>query len=72
MDGIEQRNNGHHGHLRALVAASAEPAVVPGVDPVAAERAATDLLVALGADLGDESLRETPRRIAAMASELAS
>ena len=72
MDGIEQRNNGHHGHLRALVAASAEAAVVPGVDPVVAERAATDLLVALGADLGDESLRETPRRIAAMASELAS
>ena len=34
------------------------------------ERAAADLLTALGADLSDESLRETPRRMAAMYSEL--
>jgi GTP cyclohydrolase IA len=41
-----------------------------GVDLVAAELAAGDLLTALGADLADESLRETPRRIAAMYGEL--
>src|SRR3954447_533059 len=70
MDGLEQRMNGHHGHLRALAATSAGPAVELGVDQAAAERAATELLVALGADLGDESLRETPRRIAAMYAEL--
>src|SRR6478672_1602460 len=33
------------------------------------ERAARDLLVALGADLSDESLRETPRRMAAAYAE---
>jgi GTP cyclohydrolase IA len=41
-----------------------------GIDLRAAERAAADLLVALGADLSDESLRETPRRMAAAYSEL--
>jgi GTP cyclohydrolase I len=70
MDGLEQRMNGHHGHLRALAATTAGPAVELGVDQVAAERAATELLVALGADLDDESLRETPRRMAAMYAEL--
>ena len=34
------------------------------IDRQAAERAAADLLVALGADLADEGLRETPRRMA--------
>ena len=32
------------------------------IDTQAAERAAADLLAALGADLADEGLRETPRR----------
>ena len=41
----------------------------PRVDPVAAELAAQDLLQALGADLTDESLRETPRRMAAAYAE---
>jgi GTP cyclohydrolase I len=41
-----------------------------GTDLEAAERAAADLLTALGADLGDESLRDTPRRMAAMYAEL--
>jgi GTP cyclohydrolase I len=41
---------------------------VDDLDPV--ERAAADLLSALGADLSDESLRETPRRMAAMYAEL--
>lgn len=40
------------------------------VDLAAAERAAGDLLVALGADLQDDGLRETPRRVAAAYAEL--
>jgi GTP cyclohydrolase IA len=36
----------------------------PRVDLEAAERAARDLLQALGADLSDEGLRETPARVA--------
>jgi GTP cyclohydrolase IA len=35
-----------------------------------AQRAAADLLTALGVDLEDESLRDTPRRMAAMYAEL--
>jgi GTP cyclohydrolase IA len=42
----------------------------PGVDLVAAEDAARRLLEALGADLEDESLRETPRRVAASLAEM--
>jgi GTP cyclohydrolase I len=41
-----------------------------GVDLPAAERAAGDLLLALGADLDDESLRDTPGRIARLYAEL--
>jgi GTP cyclohydrolase IA len=40
------------------------------IDADAAQRAAADLLVALGADLSDEGLRETPRRMAAAYAEL--
>ena len=40
------------------------------VDLAAAERAARELLVALGADLDDPGLRETPRRVAAAYAEL--
>ena len=40
------------------------------VDRAAAERAARDLLVAFGADLETEGLRETPRRMAAAYAEL--
>ena len=40
------------------------------IDLQAAERAAAKLLEALGADLTDEGLRETPRRMAAAYSEL--
>jgi GTP cyclohydrolase I len=43
---------------------------LPGLDPAAVERAARELLEALGADLTDESLRETPRRMAAAYVEL--
>jgi GTP cyclohydrolase I len=40
------------------------------VDADRARRAAADLLDALGVDLADESLRDTPRRMAAMYAEL--
>jgi GTP cyclohydrolase I len=43
---------------------------LPGLDQAAVERAARDLLEALGADLSDESLSETPRRMAAAYAEL--
>jgi GTP cyclohydrolase I len=43
---------------------------LPGVDHAAVERAARDLLAALGADLSDESLSDTPRRMAAAYAEL--
>jgi GTP cyclohydrolase IA len=43
---------------------------LPGLDHAAVERAARDLLAALGADLADESLSETPRRMAAAYAEL--
>jgi GTP cyclohydrolase I len=44
----------------------------PPVDPAAAERAAADLLTALGLDLGDENLADTPRRMAQSLLELTS
>ena len=40
------------------------------IDTQAAERAAAELLATLGADLADEGLRETPRRMAAAYAEL--
>jgi GTP cyclohydrolase IA len=40
------------------------------VDRAAAERAAADLLVALGADLQGPGLRDTPRRVAAAYAEM--
>src|SRR5690349_2923386 len=40
------------------------------IDVVGAEAAARDLLVALGADLEDEGLRDTPRRVAHAYAEL--
>jgi GTP cyclohydrolase I len=42
------------------------------VDLVAAEQGARDLLLGLGADLEDEGLRDTPRRMAAALAELLS
>ena len=51
-------------HLHS-VAPAAEP-----IDPARAQRAARELLLALGADLTDESLRETPRRMAETYAEL--
>ena len=40
------------------------------IDVDAARQAAADLLVALGADLDEEGLRETPRRMVAAYAEL--
>jgi len=42
------------------------------IDLAAAQRAAADLLTALGADVGSEHLRETPRRVATAYAELLS
>src|SRR3954471_7493676 len=47
-----------------------EPSPSGRVDLAAAERAAGALLSALGADLGDESPRDTPARIARLYAEL--
>ena len=44
----------------------------PQVDPAAAERAATDLIRALGMDLTDESLADTPRRMSQALIEMTS
>ena len=44
----------------------------PEVDPGAAERAAADLLTALGLDLTDENVAETPRRMAQALIEMTS
>jgi GTP cyclohydrolase I len=48
----------------------ATPLSANGGGPDAAERAVADLLRALGADVGAEALRETPRRVAAALREL--
>ena len=65
-------NSSSNGHR--LVAANADPGpslhAVRRVDLVAAERAARDLLIALGADLDQVGLLETPRRMAAAYAEL--
>ncbi len=47
-----------------------EPLIRRRVDIDAAEAAAAQLLEALGADLGDEGLRDTPRRMANSLAEL--
>jgi GTP cyclohydrolase I len=54
-----------------LAVATEEPRPASGgVDLRAAEAAARELLLALGADLEQEGLRETPRRVAAAYAEL--
>lgn len=56
--------------LRSDVAAQQRRVGQGGVDLAAAEAAARQLLLALGADLEQEGLRETPRRMAAAYAEL--
>lgn len=60
--------NEDHGPARVLPLHVAAPQ--PTVDLSAAERAATDLLRALGIDTDGESLRETPARMARAYAEL--
>jgi GTP cyclohydrolase I len=56
---------------RTLTQLSCAPPVEPArIDPARAEEAAGELLRALGVDLAGESLRDTPRRMAAMYAEL--
>ena len=69
----EVPTNGHHARhprLRTLHAIEPDGPAHPGIDLEAAERAAADLLIAVGADLEDESLSGTPRRMAALYGEL--
>ena len=56
--------------MRDVADLGARLAGPPGIDLPAAEDAARRLLEALGADLEDESLRETPRRVAASLAEM--
>jgi GTP cyclohydrolase I len=58
-------SNGHHPEVSVHGSARAR-----AIDLPAAERAAADLLAALGADVGSEHLRETPRRVAKAYAEL--
>ena len=71
-DSYTNGRNGHRPPLRALAAEALDPSPHFGVDLAAAEQAAGALLAALGADLDDESLRGTPRRIARLYGELLS
>ena len=63
-------NTTHENGALTLVTLRETDAAAGSIDAVAAERAAADLLVALGADLTEEGLRETPRRIATAYAEL--
>jgi GTP cyclohydrolase I len=65
-------NTSSNGHRLLSGIAEARPLLdeVGRVDLVAAERAARDLLIALGADLSAAGLVETPRRMAAAYAEL--
>jgi GTP cyclohydrolase I len=57
-------------HARRLAAVPTPESDERPIDLAAAELAAADLLVALGVDLEDAQLTETPRRIAAAYAEL--
>jgi GTP cyclohydrolase IA len=57
-------------HARLLAAVPTPESDEPVIDVAAAELAAADLLVALGVDLEDAQLSETPRRIAVAYAEL--
>jgi GTP cyclohydrolase I len=59
-----------NGHVALVAARGTGGHAGRKIDAHTAERAASDLLGALGADLTDEGLRETPRRMVAAYSEL--
>ncbi|HEY1540525.1 MAG TPA: GTP cyclohydrolase I FolE [Solirubrobacteraceae bacterium] len=56
--------------LAGLPGGLAGPGAPPEIDRDAAQRAVQDLLVALGRDVGEPGLIETPRRVAAAFAEL--
>jgi GTP cyclohydrolase I len=56
------------GRLHSVQGPAADPDTLP--DLARASSAARELLLALGADLEDESLRDTPRRMAAALAEM--
>jgi GTP cyclohydrolase IA len=60
----------HRGPALALAPASPSHAAVRDIDHAAVQRAAQELLRALGTDVDDESLSETPRRMADAYAEL--
>jgi GTP cyclohydrolase I len=60
----------HRGPGLALAPASPSHAAAREIDHAAVERAARELLRALGTDVDDESLSETPRRMADAYAEL--
>jgi GTP cyclohydrolase I len=70
MTSIPHASGDRAARSRRLQIAPGASAETSRVDVKAAERAASELLVALGADLELEGLRETPRRVAAAFAEL--
>jgi GTP cyclohydrolase I len=69
----------HSNTVRPMRRAGVEPALAVvadreevGIDPIAAELAVADLLSALGQDLDDPQVRDTPRRVAAALAEMLS
>ena len=71
---MRAERNGHSTALSAALAGGGRnghtPAAAQVVDLASAERAAADLLTALGAEIDSEHLRETPRRVAQAYAEL--
>ncbi|MGH2913551.1 MAG: GTP cyclohydrolase I FolE [Solirubrobacteraceae bacterium] len=67
--GLDPNSNGHHQLSAPGLAARSAP-IGPRIDQRALERAARDLLLALGADLNHEGLRDTPRRMASALAEM--
>ena len=71
---MRAERNGHSTALSAALAGGGgnghTPAAAQVVDLASAERAAADLLTALGAEIDSEHLRETPRRVAQAYAEL--
>ena len=68
-----QRRSGHVASVTALhVDGRLERVEAADIDRARAEQAVRDLLAALGRDVGDDGLRETPRRVAGAFAELLS
>lgn len=78
LDALPGKNPGRdvaHGRMDTFIKTHAvdgllEPPEQATVSRARAERAVRELLVALGRDVGEEGLRDTPRRVAAAFAEL--